>query len=120
RSDRGKHPTRALAEGDGAAVGPGGGGPHAGSGASSRRGIRRRRPLPGLRSTADRPVATRGHPRHGTAPPHRHRIPPAGLSDGGRRPRSEEHTSELQSRENLVCRLLLEKKKKIKQTTMNR
>src|SRR5690606_40642427 len=25
-------------------------------------------------------------------------------------PRSEEHTSELQSRENLVCRLLLEKK----------
>src|SRR5690606_41365561 len=28
------------------------------------------------------------------------------------RPRSEEHTSELQSRENLVCRLLLEKKKK--------
>src|SRR5690606_40910655 len=30
-------------------------------------------------------------------------------------PRSEEHTSELQSRENLVCRLLLEKKKKVKQ-----
>src|SRR5436309_8468169 len=29
-------------------------------------------------------------------------------------PRSEEHTSELQSRENLVCRLLLEKKKKKK------
>src|SRR5690606_39963250 len=28
------------------------------------------------------------------------------------RARSEEHTSELQSRENLVCRLLLEKKKK--------
>src|SRR5436309_4667558 len=27
------------------------------------------------------------------------------------RARSEEHTSELQSRENLVCRLLLEKKK---------
>src|SRR5690606_41346900 len=27
--------------------------------------------------------------------------------------RSEEHTSELQSRENLVCRLLLEKKKQI-------
>src|SRR5690606_41547468 len=33
------------------------------------------------------------------------------------RSRSEEHTSELQSRENLVCRLLLEKKK-IKQHTM--
>src|SRR2546426_3574374 len=29
-------------------------------------------------------------------------------------PRSEEHTSELQSPCNLVCRLLLEKKKKIK------
>src|SRR3712207_7133859 len=31
-------------------------------------------------------------------------------------PRSEEHTSELQSRQYLVCRLLLEKKKK--QTTL--
>src|SRR5437667_3481516 len=30
---------------------------------------------------------------------------------GGRRPRSEEHTSELQSHHDLVCRLLLEKKK---------
>src|SRR5690349_22328093 len=30
------------------------------------------------------------------------------------RPRSEEHTSELQSRRDLVCRLLLEKKKKKK------
>src|SRR5439155_24405383 len=30
----------------------------------------------------------------------------------GRRIRSEEHTSELQSRGHLVCRLLLEKKKK--------
>src|SRR3712207_7729293 len=28
-------------------------------------------------------------------------------------PRSEEHTSELQSRQYLVCRLLLEKKKKV-------
>src|SRR5690606_42072095 len=34
------------------------------------------------------------------------------LGDSGRVvARSEEHTSELQSRENLVCRLLLEKKK---------
>src|SRR6266700_1445790 len=33
---------------------------------------------------------------------------------GVRQRRSEEHTSELQSREKLVCRLLLEKKKKIK------
>src|SRR5699024_12825910 len=32
------------------------------------------------------------------------------------RPRSEEHTSELQSRFDLVCRLLLEKKKKKKET----
>src|SRR2546427_3594643 len=31
--------------------------------------------------------------------------------------RSEEHTSELQSQSNLVCRLLLEKKKKEKQTS---
>src|SRR5690349_24549511 len=30
--------------------------------------------------------------------------------------RSEEHTSELQSRRDLVCRLLLEKKKNIKRT----
>src|SRR5690606_41188397 len=32
-------------------------------------------------------------------------------SSSARARRSEEHTSELQSRENLVCRLLLEKKK---------
>src|SRR2546430_6521789 len=32
--------------------------------------------------------------------------------------RSEEHTSELQSQSNLVCRLLLEKKKKIYDTHM--
>src|SRR5256886_8104306 len=42
----------------------------------------------------------------------------------GRASRSEEHTSELQSQSNLVCRLLLEKKKKIhishiSNTTMN-
>src|SRR5436309_11987558 len=34
--------------------------------------------------------------------------------------RSEEHTSELQSRENLVCRLLLEKKKKKKDINKNK
>src|SRR5690606_41518692 len=34
------------------------------------------------------------------------------LLDPGGLVRSEEHTSELQSRENLVCRLLLEKKKR--------
>src|SRR5688572_30932039 len=32
-------------------------------------------------------------------------------ADDAPRPRSEEHTSELQSQSNLVCRLLLEKKK---------
>src|SRR5690349_22179935 len=45
--------------------------------------------------------------------------PPATRAGGGRSrrgrplrpPRSEEHTSELQSRRDLVCRLLLEKKK---------
>src|SRR5207302_6091687 len=35
----------------------------------------------------------------------------AGGTDRRSERRSEEHTSELQSRENLVCRLLLEKKK---------
>src|SRR5690349_3944782 len=34
--------------------------------------------------------------------------------------RSEEHTSELQSRRDLVCRLLLEKKKRKAQTTIQR
>src|SRR3954463_13983260 len=33
--------------------------------------------------------------------------------------RSEEHTSELQSHDNLVCRLLLEKKKDRKSTRLN-
>src|SRR5690606_41191116 len=40
---------------------------------------------------------------------------PAPTTTAPRFPRSEEHTSELQSRENLVCRLLLEKKKRKKQ-----
>src|SRR2546427_6795401 len=35
-----------------------------------------------------------------------------GRADARRVSRSEEHTSELQSQSNLVCRLLLEKKKK--------
>src|SRR3712207_7800834 len=45
-------------------------------------------------------AAGRHRPRTGIGPPHR------------LRQRSEEHTSELQSRQYLVCRLLLEKKKK--------
>src|SRR5947207_5739035 len=40
-----------------------------------------------------------------------------GDARGQRRPRSEEHTSELQSHSDLVCRLLLEKKKKNKRST---
>src|SRR5438309_3948695 len=48
------------------------------------------------------------HPRHtGAAVPHDSRPAPE-------LPRSEEHTSELQSQFHLVCRLLLEKKNKIR------
>src|SRR5687767_15664569 len=51
-------------------------------------------------------------PRH-TAPPQRAPAPGSGRERGGPAPaRSEEHTSELQSLAYLVCRLLLEKKKK--------
>src|SRR6266511_6161999 len=48
--------------------------------------------------------------------PARHRLSPAAAPHLDPLPlaRSEEHTSELQSRENLVCRLQLEKKKKNK------
>src|SRR3712207_6909485 len=57
--------------------------------------------------------------------PLRHRRP--GLGGGSRRQRavsaprrrSEEHTSELQSRQYLVCRLLLEKKKKYHVSRLN-
>src|SRR3712207_7973667 len=47
-------------------------------------------------------------------PGRRHRAPEAPPRLGAGKPprRSEEHTSELQSRQYLVCRLLLEKKKK--------
>src|SRR5690606_42100787 len=65
------------------------------------------RPLGGVPETAGTGGA---HPRGGTTRvAARHRRHPGG--DGALR--SEEHTSELQSRENLVCRLLLEKKKNI-------
>src|SRR5437899_7417032 len=46
-------------------------------------------------------------PRRGTLPPRR-----IATSTAAARLRSEEHTSELQSLRHLVCRLLLEKKKK--------
>src|SRR5436190_14020422 len=52
---------------------------------------------------------------------HRRGVDPAAARNGGVgrpplrvQPRSEEHTSELQSHSDLVCRLLLEKKKKNK------
>src|SRR5690606_40656338 len=58
------------------------------------------------------PAGGRGHDRAR----HRGWPPPSACHGTGRDAtgspdRSEEHTSELQSRENLVCRLLLEKKK---------
>src|SRR5206468_8132694 len=43
----------------------------------------------------------------------------ATCSPRGRSSRSEEHTSELQSRSDLVCRLLLEKKKNQQHTAYN-
>src|SRR3712207_7863603 len=61
------------------------------------------------------PAAGRPHPLR---PPHRQAQPGRGAAAGEPAPlsptcaagRSEEHTSELQSRQYLVCRLLLEKK----------
>src|SRR3712207_7608087 len=58
------------------------------------------------------------HPGEGSALPFtgnghvRGRRTRAGWADRARPRRSEEHTSELQSRQYLVCRLLLEKKKR--------
>src|SRR5436309_12715242 len=48
-----------------------------------------------------------------------HQAAPEAARGDPRKDRSEEHTSELQSRENLVCRLLLEKKKKKKKKQRN-
>src|SRR2546422_6893033 len=58
-------------------------------------------------------TASKGASSSGRGPP---RYPSRTARAEARRPtaaRSEEHTSELQSRLHLVCRLLLEKKKKI-------
>src|SRR5437773_6755145 len=44
-----------------------------------------------------------------------HRDAPSRCTISAKASRSEEHTSELQSHHDLVCRLLLEKKKKINQ-----
>src|SRR5205814_9695107 len=65
------------------------------------------------------PYGDSGDPRGplGVGDIHRH-VVGALLLEGERR--SEEHTSELQSLRHLVCRLLLEKKKKKHSTTDNR
>src|SRR5205807_10586785 len=60
------------------------------------------------RSWRTSPPARRSWPRN---PRDDHAPPGAGPARGLRLERSEEHTSELQSPCNLVCRLLLEKKK---------
>src|SRR5207247_10457930 len=74
----------------------------------------RRDDRPGARGDAPAPAFVRGDRRGGQLPPQlrRARVPlrRARLADA--QGRSEEHTSELQSRVELVCRLLLEKKKK--------
>src|SRR5687768_14971907 len=64
-------------------------------------------------------AARRGLPAHGRAPCRARPAAPstAAPQPGSRNPRSEEHTSELQSRLHLVCRLLLEKKKKTTAST---
>src|SRR5699024_12155289 len=59
--------------------------------------------LPGFRSPLP-------HARGGRPPPRRAEKTSKVIAPP-RKPRSEEHTSELQSRFDLVCRLLLEKKK---------
>src|SRR3712207_8138373 len=65
------------------------------------------------RAAAARPAAA-GGARRGAGPAEPRRDRPNGRVRGRQwaRHRSEEHTSELQSRQYLVCRLLLEKKKK--------
>src|SRR5690606_5942374 len=106
-------------------------------GDAARAGTARPRRAP--HSAGMRPVALAGHPRLGGGDrpsrgpsgraslpqPQRDPLPPHHPERPVRRPgglqrratRSEEHTSELQSRENLVCRLLLEKKKPKKSNT---
>src|SRR3712207_7151319 len=67
-----------------------------------------------IRNDDRRPRRGAVRAERGDAPGARRRREPAGgLLRVPRATRSEEHTSELQSRQYLVCRLLLEKKKKI-------
>src|SRR3712207_9486863 len=72
-----------------------------------------RRPLARARRRGGGPLPRRGRVPRGDGD-RRRALPRRGRDRGGRRQlgRSEEHTSELQSRQYLVCRLLLEKKKK--------
>src|SRR5206468_10964368 len=70
----------------------------------SRRRRRSPRALPGLARLPRRRIGQRPLPRKTALGFHR--------IHGREKRRSEEHTSELQSRSDLVCRLLLEKKKK--------
>src|SRR2546428_1876930 len=60
-----------------------------------------------LGDRARRSLRDRERVRH----PHAPVVPRRDGGEGGPAERSEEHTSELQSRSDLVCRLLLEKKK---------
>src|SRR3712207_7826848 len=79
--------------------------------------FRSTRAPPRAAAPAPRRTHPHGHPYHHLWP-HRPPTPPSRPVPGGGhrrrragRRRSEEHTSELQSRQYLVCRLLLEKKK---------
>src|SRR5688572_31356488 len=58
-----------------------------------------------------RPVALHAAPAHALPHPSGVRLASDAAQRGDLVRRSEEHTSELQSQSNLVCRLLLEKKK---------
>src|SRR3712207_7681700 len=73
--------------------------------------------LPRARPAAQPPGGDQGAPAGAGVRPRGARALHARGADGGaalaRAHRSEEHTSELQSRQYLVCRLLLEKKKTI-------
>src|SRR5690606_41983235 len=71
-------------------------------------------PVPGAGRAQGRRHEARAGPQHLRGRPARgaRRAVPAGAHPAAGGGRSEEHTSELQSREKLVCRLLLEKKKK--------
>src|SRR5260370_25387956 len=69
---------------------------------------------PGTQQAGDRHVGKIGGARSGVCPGMGHtpdRAPPIFPTCRSPACRSEEHTSELQSHLNLVCRLLLEKKK---------